>query len=449
MKELVLQPVTRIEGHARVYIRVGEDAVEDVQVNVVESPRFFERLLVGKPAEEAPRLTARICGVCHVSHHLASVKTVEAAWEATPTTPARLARELLLASGHVTSHCLHFSLLSLPDLLRLKKGAVSLLEERPKLAKDAFKLHEYGLRTTREIGGRDVHSITAVPGGMSIAVDGSKVDRLRQGWEEAYAVTVNLADVAFEALEAQPNILLEAPSTPTYYMALHRNGDHALYDGALRVIAPDGTVKHDFDVAQYSHLIAEETLEHSYVRYPYLTELGPANGRYRVGPLARANIAEGFGGKAEDYLRRLRRRFGRIVHHPMLYHLARAAELVKAMESVRALLDDPRLVGDDIWAEAKPRKGRGVGVIEAPRGSLIHDYETDYDGLITRANLIVATCQNVPSIEAGVRDYASKLLPQILVGAQEDASWRIETLVRAYDPCLSCATHFVKIEFAS
>ncbi|MEM2906234.1 MAG: Ni/Fe hydrogenase subunit alpha [Candidatus Bathyarchaeia archaeon] len=448
MKEVVLQPVTRIEGHARVYIRIGEKALQEVQLNVVEPPRFFERLLVGRPAEEAPRLTARICGVCHSSHHLASVKAVEAAWDASPPTAARLARELLLTSGHVTSHCLHFSLLSLPDLLRLKKGAVSLMEEKPELAKAAFKLHEYGLRITREVGGRDVHSITAIPGGMSTPIDGSKVDLLREGWEDAYAVAISLADIAFEALEAKPNVFLEAPSSSTYYMALHRNGDHALYDGALRVVASDGAVKHDFDVADYSRYIAEETSDHSYVKYPYLLELGPVRGRYRVGPLARANVAEGFGGKAESYLDRLRSRFGRVVHHPMLYHLARAAELVKAMERVKVLLHDPRLVNSDVLAEAKPREGRGVGVVEAPRGSLIHDYETDRQGLITRANLIVATCQNVPSMEAGVKDYASMLLPKMLSGKLEEASWRIETLVRAYDPCLSCATHFIKIELS-
>jgi len=450
VKELVLQPVTRIEGHARVYIRISEEAVQDVQLNVIESPRFFERLLVGRPAEEAPRLTARICGVCHATHHLASVKAVEAAWEATPPASARLARELLLASNHVTSHCLHLALLSLPDLMRLKKGVVSLIEERRQLVREAFKLHEYGLKITREIGGRDVHSITALPGGMSVAVDGSKVEGLRQGWEEAYAVATSLADLAFETLEAQPNIFLEAPSTPTCYMALHRSGGHSLYEGALRVITPEGTVMHDFDVAEYSRYVAEESSEHSYVKYPYLITLGPERGRYRVGPLARANIAASFGeGKAEEYLGRLRRRFGRIVHHPMLYHLARATELVKAMESVRALLDDPVLVSNDLFTEARPKRARGVGVVEAPRGSLIHDYETDSDGLVTRANLIVATSQNVPSMEAEVKDYASRLLPKMLLGDLEEASWRIETLVRAYDPCLSCATHFVEVETTS
>jgi len=444
----VVEPVTRVEGHGRVTIEVTTEKIKDVKVSVVEPPRFFEKLLEGKPAEEAPRISERICGVCPVAHHLASVKAVESAWDVKPPEAAVRLRRLLLLGQYINSHTLHAAVLALPDFLGLKnRNVFSLAKEKPELADLALKIRRFGVDLTEKIGGREIHPVTAVPGGMSKPLDGEAKDNFLKRSDEIVKGSMTMADSFLSIYESRSALDLqrEMSSPETYYMSLHDNDLHEVYEGNVKVIDPKGKTQFNFPPKSYLDYIAERSLPTSYVKYPYLRKLGYPEGLYRVGPLARLNATKITTPKAGAYLGKFAKKFGNPAHHPLAYNIARAIELVQAVELVQKMLRDERITGDDIRIEVKPKLGEGVGVVEAPRGTLIHHYATSGDGLIRTANLIVATGQNVPTIETGVRDFSKRMLPDILK-EKDEVAWKIETLIRAYDPCISCATHIVEIQ---
>jgi len=444
--ELTIEPVTRIEGHSRVTILLEKKKVKGARFNIVESPRFFEKLLEGKFAEEAPRITQRICGVCPVAHHLASVKAVEAAWDCSPPEAAINLRRLMLVGQLISSHSLHLGFLALPDLLDLDDRSILGIAQRdPKLASSIFKLNRFGLRITEAVGGRAVHPVSAIPGGMSKPLEGELRDELLVTGKECMGMAYNLADLLDETGDNRRELIRCFDLGRTRYLSLTSDGQYELYDGKVAVLNPSGKKEIEFEPKDYSDHIAEKTIPHSYAKHPYLRRFGYPAGIYRVGPLARLNMtARATAGRVAEHVMSLAKRFGRPAHNTFAYDHARAIELVHAVEQALDMLTDPAIETNDVFVRAQPREGRGVGIVEAPRGLLIHDYRTDSDGLVTKANIVTPTTQNTPSIESETLRLASSLFPHAAGHVQEMLS-RIEILIRAYDPCLTCSTHFVEL----
>lgn len=446
-KEIKIEPVTRVEGHAKVTIFLKGEKIEKIQLNIIESPRFFEKLVENKPAEEAPRITERICGICYAAHHLASVKAVEAAWGVSPPRAAVNLRRLLNAGQHVASHVLHLAFLALPDLLDIKdRNFIKASKKNPELMESALKLHEYGLKVMESVGGRAIHPVTAIPGGMSKPLSGEDRDALLKGSDEAICSAEKIASFIFNALEEKEDLIREFPSNKTYYMSLTSDGIHEIYDGPLAVVGPEGKLELKFPPNEYLEYVAEKTVPHSYVKYPFLKKFGYPNGLYRVGPLARLNVAKGIATpKASKHFNSFKKKFGDPAHNALAYNAARAVELVHATEMVKSILSDPSIESDDVFVEPALKEGNGVGIVEAPRGVLIHHYRVNKDGLIERGNFIVATGQNVPLIELDIRDFIGKHRANPGL-TEKEILWKVEMLIRAYDPCISCATHVAEIK---
>lgn len=447
-EEIIVDPITRIEGHARLTIEVSGDAIEGVRLNVVEAPRFFEKLMEGKLGEEAPRIAERLCGICFVAHGLASAKAIEMAWAAEPPPTAILLRKLIHAGGIISSHGVHLTFLALPDLLGLEERSVfGLRKAHPEILERAMSLHALGLKVTSLVGGRGVHPPAIVLGGMSKPLKEEEREVLSEMCERALDDTIQLTDLQIDLLGEREDLFEGFPQAETHYMALTDSGRYETYEGSLKVTSPSGSVVVEFEPKEYSEHIAERSVPHSYAKYPYLRALGYPEGAYRVGPLARLNISEDMvTPKASEYAKKFYEIFGTPSHSPIAYNLARAVEIVGAIERAKQILSEKRVTGEDTLSPVEPGKGEGVGVIEAPRGVLIHHYKTDKNGAISKANLIVATQQNVPLMERDLKMLSHSLLPLILSPDRKKAILKLETLIRAYDPCLSCATHLVEIK---
>jgi F420-non-reducing hydrogenase large subunit len=446
-KELRIEPLTRVEGHGNVIIRIKENKLEEVELNLIESPRFFEKLLVGKFAEEAPRISERVCGICYVDHHLASVKAVEAAWDISPPDIAIKLRKLLHSAALITSHTLHLSLLCLPDLLDIEeRNLVGLAKANPDLVKTALRIHDFGNKVVTSIGGRTVHCVTAIPGGMAKQLTKDQKNILLPLASKSLEDVKAFAEIFFDLIQKKTNEF-NFPKEDKYNVAITNNGLHEIYDGDVRVIDPKGNVLYDFDPSKYLDFIAERVKDHSFTKAPYLKQIGYPSGIYRVGPLARLNVVDKINGNyAPKYAEEFYKIFGKPAKDPMAYNMARMIELVSYIEETIDLLKDEKITGEKIRSPAKERKGEGVGIVEAPRGTLIHHYVTDEKGIITKANLIVPTTMNSPIIENDLREYAKQQISELIGLENGKALWKLESLVRTYDPCISCSCHFIRID---
>jgi F420-non-reducing hydrogenase large subunit len=274
-------------------------------------------------------------------------------------------------------------------------------------------------------------------------------DKLAKQAPKALATARAIADLYFKLAKKEGSMVGYYLSNPTHYFGLHNKGVHDIYDGSLRFITPEGKTLHDFKSADYAQYIAEDAMPYTTVKYPFIKELGPEKGNYRVGPLARLNVAKKMASNlAQEYADQLFELFGRKpIHDPMAYNLARSAELVSVVEQAITLIEDSSLQEDNHRISVEPRSGEGVGVVEAPRGTLFHNYWTNDDGIITKVNCMIATGQNVRTIEHAVQAKAQELLPELLKPRPEslNALAKIEPLVRAYDPCISCSVHMIEI----
>jgi len=447
-KEIKIEPLTRVEGHGQVIVRINvkDKKLKEVEFSIIESPRFFEKFLEGKPAEEAPRITERICGICFVDHHLASVKAVEDAWNITIPETALLLRKTIHYADFVTSHMLHIAFLCLPDLVDIEeRNFLGLAKVKPNLVKLAINLHEYGNKIVGEIGGRIINPVTAIPGGMAKPLTQEQKDKLLTETSQALKDVKQFTDEALSLMEKKAEIL-SYPVTGTYYMGLVNDGWHEIYDGNLKVVDAKGKQVYQFKAQEYLEYIAEKVSDHSFVKLPFLKKIGFPKGIYRVGPLARLNVMEKISGSlTQEYLKSYVKIFGKPSNHLMAYNAARMLEVVNAIESIQELLNNEKITSENVRVPVKEKAGVGVGIVEAPRGVLIHNYQTNNDGIIVNANVISPTTHNAPSIEANVQALAEHQLEELLKQKNEDALWKLETLIRAYDPCISCATHLVKI----
>jgi len=445
MPETVTLPaVKRIEGHGRVSLHLDESGrVADAHFDVVEF-RGFEKMLQGRMVWEMPLITSRICGVCPVSHHLAAVRAVDNLYGVEIPRAAALLRELLHLGGFSQDHALHFFFLAGPDFLTgegASRDLLGVIEARPDLARRAIALRRAGQRIVEIVGGRKSHPVAAIPGGMSkglVAEQRLEMLSLVRGMVDDAMFAAELAS------ETTARLLAEHPgyaSQPTYNMAQLRGENFALYDGRIRVVTPEGAPFAEFDATEYASHIAEKTLDGSYANSPYLVALGPDAGGYRVGPLARVNMVEYMTGpRSDELLDGFRRAYGRPVHSVLAFHHARMIELVASIERMLAILEDDEVVSDNVRVRVdRGVEGSGIAAIEAPRGTLIHHYDVDMVGRVTKANLIVATTHNVGSLDNAVLEVVRGLERDDAV--TESSVRQMELGIRAHDPCLSCATH--------
>jgi len=455
-REIVIQPVTRIEGHAKVVIQLDDKGdAADARVHTLEL-RGFEKFCIGRPIEELPLITTRICGVCPWAHHIASAKATDAVFGVDIPETGKKLRELAYVGDKVMDFILQFYILSGPDFVMgpdadyTVRNVIGIAKANPDLAKEVIRHHHLAHRMVELIAGKRIHPVAAVPGGFTKPL--TKEER-----DKAYEMAKELLDFAtFTVSNAKENLfpkyldmVKSLAVLKTGFLGLvTEDGTHTFYDGKLRMIQPDGSHE-DFALENYLDYIAEHIEPWTYLKFPYYKKAGklvldPDNpvGVYRVNTLARINVCDKMPTPlAQKELEEFRKLFGRPAQQTLLFHWARLIELVSAAEHVIQLLEDPEITSENTRAPVEPRAGRGVGVVEASRGTLIHDYEADENGMVKDVNLIVATCQNNAAINLAVKKAAKDLIK----GGKYDQGTlnKIEMVIRPYDPCLSCATHYL------
>ena len=452
-KTLVIQPVSRIEGHAKVTIQLNDAGdVDDARVNVIEL-RGFEKFCVGKPVEEMPRITTRICGVCPWSHHLASAKANDAVFGVEPAPAGKKLRQLCNSIAYMEEHILHFYILGGPDFVMgptseyPSRNVIGIVGAVPDVAKQVVKVRHMCAKMLEMIAGKSIHPDAAVPGGFSKPLQKEERDALLPMAQEClelakFSIKFAKENIFPKYLDAVKTI---GTITSGFLGTVAADGALDLYDGKLRMMYSDGSYE-DFAANDYADFIGEHVEDWTYLKFPYAKKRGPfllednAPSLYRVNTLARINVADYIPTPlAQKELEEFRANFGRPAQLTLLYHWARLIELLYNAEMAVQLLNDPEITSRETRVKVTPRAARGVGVVEAPRGTLIHDYTTDENGLLTHVNLIVATCQNNSAINLSVRQAAKTLIK----GGQYDQGTlnMVEMAIRAYDPCLSCATH--------
>jgi NAD-reducing hydrogenase large subunit len=448
MATIKIPHVSRIEGHASITIDLDESGrVSDTQFHVTQV-RGFEKFVEGRPYYEMPSITARICGICPVSHLLASSKACDAIMAVRiPSTAAKL-RELLHMAQIVQSHALSFFHLSAPDLLLgmdydpAKRNVAGLLAEHPAVVVDGVKLRKFGQQVIERLGRERIHPSWTVPGGVNSELDPQAREKTLEEWPEALAILQRTIKLWKDTIDAFPDEVATFSNFPTMYCGtVAPDGALELYDGGLRFRDAVGEIVVDHvEAADYATYMGEATMPDSYLKAPYFKPLGLADGIYRVGPLARLNTCDYISTPlANAELQEMRQRLGRIVQSSFHNHYARLIEAMYGMERMKELLEDPKILDTKVRAHAGVNDLEGVGIIEAPRGTLIHHYKVNDDGAMTWANLIVATGHNNLAIRRGVHDVATKFIDGNEI--QEGAVNRVSALVRAFDPCLSCSTH--------
>ena len=447
-KRILIDPVTRIEGHAKISIFLDDEGnVADAEFHVVEF-RGFEKFCEGRPFSEMTGITPRICGICPVSHLLASAKAGDAIMAVNIPPPAEKLRRLMNLGQFIQSHALSFFHLSAPDLLLgwdtppPQRNVFGLISSDTQLARAGIRLRQFGQEIIEILGGKRIHPAWAVPGGVRSPLTASGRDRIRTWLPEAYAtVSTGIARMS-QVLESHKAEVQIFGNFPSLFMGLvDAEGTWEHHGGKLRFVDSSGSIIADqLDPQKYYEFIGESVHQASYLKSPYYSPLGFPEGMYRVGPLARLNVAEQMGTPKADHELKHFKQFGRrAVTSSFLYHYARLIEILASIERVEAILDDPELLSDDLRADAGINSLRGIGVSEAPRGTLFHDYTVDRGGLLRKVNLIVATGQNNLAINQTVAQIARHYIRDSHVS--EPLLNRIEHGVRCYDPCLSCSTH--------
>lgn len=446
-----IDPLTRIEGNGKVHVEL-DDAGRVVDSRfIVQEFRGFEKFCEGRMFWEMPLITPRICGVCPTAHHLASAKACDSLLGLEIPEAARLARELMHLAAYIQDHALHFFFLAGPDLLLgpdsdpAMRNIVGLAATDPQLARRAIELRRVGQGMVERIGGPPVHPVAAIPGGVSKAL--TAVDRVTMLQEiDGVLETARLAvELARDAVKKHAGDFSDGAETPGYFMGLvDEDGGLALYDGRLRVVDREGQEVALFEPHRWEDHVAEHVESWSYTKFPYLKTLGFPKGCYRVGPLARMNVVSNVPTPdAQIAFEEFRAASdGKPQADSFYYHWARMIELVYAAERAREILVSPLLTDEDVRVRADRAAGRGVGVVEAPRGVLMHDYTADMVGRLEKVDLVVATTQNNYAINRAVGAAAARVLGD---GPEpgDAALNHIETAIRCYDPCLSCSTHAV------
>lgn len=449
-QKITIEPVTRIEGHAKVTIHMNQDGSVNHAYLHVNEFRGFEKFCEGRMVFEMPTITPRICGICPVSHHLAAAKAGDEVYGSPAPRPAQLLRELMHMGQIIQSHGMHFFELAGPDLLLgfdadpAIRNVVGLIQANPELALKAVNLRKYGQEIINILGGRRIHPVFAVPGGVNKALKPEERDVILSGYHKAIDTVKVGLDLFKNWAEANREDIDRFAVFPTGYLGMVKPGNiHEMYEGSIRLIDQNGSQLEMFDGRSYLDYIAEHVEDWSYLKFPYYKKLGYPGGVYRVGPLGRLNIADHMlTPMAETELKSFKMlNAGKPVENTLHYHYARLIETLSAVEKVAVLLDDPDILSTDVLNTRQDFKGEGVGVIEAPRGTLWHHYWANSDGQLERVNLIVATGNNNWAMSKAVDSVAKTYISGNTI--REGLLNRVEAAVRAHDPCLSCSTHAV------
>jgi len=449
-RKIMIEPVTRIEGHAKVSIYVDDSGKVEKALFHVNEFRGFEKFCEGRMYFEMPWITPRICGICPVSHHLASAKATDMIIGVQPTRTATLLRELMHMGQIIQSHSLHFFELAAPDLILgfdadpAKRNVVGLIEQNPALALKGIGLRKYGQEIIRLLGEKRVHPKFAVAGGVNAPLTPQARDQILSPLNEKVEDACEGIAIAKGWLDEHADYAESFASFPCGYMGLvSEDGGLELYDGRVRVVDCQGDLWAEFDPTDYLNYVGEHVEPWTYLKFPFYRPMGWPDGVYRVGPLARLNVAEHISTpRANEELREWKSiGNGGPVQGTLYYHYARMVEVLYALERVQQLLDDPDIMSTDILARSNDITDHGVGCLEAPRGTLFHDYHVDENGQLTAVNLIVATGHNNYAMSKSVEEVAKAYVDGNKL--TEGMLNRVEASIRAHDPCLSCSTHAV------
>ena len=451
-KVITINPITRIEGHAKVSIFLNDDdSVRDARFQVIDF-RGFEKFCDGRPFYEMPSITARACGICPVSHMLASAQACDELVNVNIPRTATLLRRLIHMGQLIQSHALNFFHLSSPDFLLgmdsdpAKRNILGIAAEYPDLARKGIRLRKFGQEVIENVAGKRIHSSDwIVPGGVKTPLTKEKADYLKRNLPEALKTTQETLAMWKNYLPKFEEDVENLGNFSSHYMGLvTESGGLEHYSGTLRIVSPDGSIMVDhIDPKKYYEHIGEASEDWSYMKFPYLKKLGYPDGFYRVGALARLNVASHCGTPLADQELKEFKKLGKkgVVPNTFHYHYARLIETLYCIENAKDILEDPDVLSDRVWAKASISNSEGIGVAEAPRGTLIHHYRVDKDGLITWANMIIATEHNNIAYNKAVTQVAKKYVKAQKL--QEGMLNRVEAVIRAFDPCLSCATHAV------
>ncbi len=453
LRRVAIDPVTRVEGHGKVTLLLDEDnRVHQARLHIVEF-RGFEKFIQGRPYWEVPVLVQRLCGICPVSHLLAGAKAVDRLVGVAQLTPSAEKLRRLLHYGQVLqSHALHFFHLASPDLLfgfdteAERRNILELLrsDRFREVGLEGIRLRRFGQEVIQAVIGKRIHGTGPLPGGMNKHLSSADRAHLEKEIDLVIGWSRNGLDLIRRLYLANADYHRRFAVIRSHFMSLvNADGGHELYDGCLRLKGADGHILNDGICDQdYTQFIREEVKSWTYMKFPYFAALGAVDGWYRVGPLARLNCCDHIGSPLAEAARRefMRLGDGLPVQASLAFHWARMIEILHCAEKIKELLADPDLYSGELMVSGK-KMAEGIGIIEAPRGVLIHHYRVDDEGLITKANLIVSTTHNNTAMNESVRQVAAEYLD----GREltEPLLNRIEIAIRAYDPCLSCATHAI------
>lgn len=450
-KTILISPVTRIEGHAKITISLDDDGgVRDAQFHVNEF-RGFEKFCEGRYFTEMPAITPRICGICPVSHSVASAKACEMMMGITPPYAGNLLRRLIHLGQHISSHALSFFHLSSPDFLLgwdsdpATRNILGIAAKFPDIARRGIRLRKFGQEISERVTGKKIHIMGIVPGGMSFPLTEENRQALLAWVPEALETTRMGIDIIKKYHQDNPQEVSTFAAFESMYLGtVGPNGEMELYDGKLRFMNTDGSIAVDqLEPRKYLDYIAERVVPWSYLKYPYFKSAGYEKGFYRVGPLGRLNVASRMKTPlAQQEFEEFKKiGNGQPVHGTFYFHYARLIEMLQCVEESQIILNDPQITSEKIAVSGRHNYCEGIGCSEAPRGTLFHHYKTDESGKLTGVNLLIATGQNNPGMNRSVFELAKQYVNGKDI--KEGALNRVEAAIRCYDPCLSCSTHAI------
>ena len=448
-RKITIEPVTRIEGHGKVTIHLDDKGNVDKARLHITQVRGFEKFCEGRFFWEMPVITPRICGICPVSHHLASAKAGDMILGVQLTPTAERLRRLIHMAQFVQSHALHFFYLASPDFLfgmdadPAKRNIMGLIAEMPEIAKKGVKIRAFGQKIIETLGDKRVHPNAAIPGGMNKALAPDKRDEILSQVDDIIADCQFAVDLIKDYCAQHSEEATSFASFGTGYLGLvDINGNVEYYDGKLRLKDSQGiTLEDNVAPENYLSIVEEKVEDWSYLKFPYYKRLGYPAGMYRVGPLGRLNVADGCDTPLADEEFHNFKKLGNdgVVQASLYFHYARLIEMLNAAEKIKSLVQDELICSKEIWVNSSQINDEGIGVIEAPRGTLFHHYWVDRSGKMRKVNLIVATGHNNLAMNRAVYEVAREFIKDGKV--TEGILNRVEVAIRCYDPCLSCSTH--------
>lgn len=443
-----IDPITRIEGHSKISIILADDgSVADARFHVTQY-RGFEKIIEGRPYTEMPGIMGRICGICTISHMLAAAKACDAIMAVRVPETANKLRRIVNDASLIQSHALSFFYLAAPDFLlgmeseAGQRNIFGMLGNHPEIAKDGVKLRSFGQRVIERMAGKRVHPDWIVPGGVSRPLEANIRDEILAELPEMYSLVRRSLDWFKRTQESFRDEIRSFANFPSLFMGLvNDEGNLDLYDGRIRVVDAAGRVlKTGFNPSRYREYIGEAVEPWTFLKFPYYVPMGYPEGIYRVGSLARLNVIDGCGTpQADQEWTEFRAMERNVLLSGFYSHHARLIECLFALEEMEMLLESPDILDTRIRAHADANASEGIGVTEAPRGTLIHHYHANEKGVITGANLVVATTHNNLAINRGVLQAARRYVESDKL--TEGMLNRVEAVVRTFDPCLSCSTH--------